>query len=83
MNQQRNYGLKIGLLCHIKARVELYHSVHVFKNIVTYSGFLYLTAELAETAEIMMTTKRYNFSAHSAHSAVRFLYDIELMKLCA
>ena len=49
---------------------------------VTYSGSFYLTSEFAETAEIMMIIKRYNSSAHSAHSAVRYLYVIELIKLC-
>ncbi len=38
--------------------------MHVFTNIVTFSGFL-LTAEVAETAEVMIIYKRYNFSAYS------------------
>jgi len=48
--------------------------VHVFTNIVTYFETFYLTAEFAETAEIMIFIKRYHFSADSASSAVRCLY---------
>ena len=49
-----------------------------------------LTAELAETAEVMMIINRYNFSANSTvclhpaqrGSAVGFLYVFVFMKLC-
>ena len=46
-----------------------------------FPAFFKLTAEFAETTEVMMIINPYNFSAHSACSAVIFLYVIVFMQV--
>ena len=52
----------------------------LFSNLVCFRIF-YLTAEIAETAEGTRFINIYYFSAFSAHSAVRSLYVIVIIKL--
>jgi len=46
-----------------------------------FSEFFILTAEFAETAEVMMIIKLYNFSACSACSAVNFFLSQRIYKI--